>query len=155
MDTEKELETLKSDLQKVSNLNSINFGEAKMNEKPCIYIVIDEQDTVIYIGKTSRTGKLRLREMGADFRSHTLNRKLLKIKINKKIKPELKSLTNYSKKQLIESGIVKESKFKESQREVNERIKQKFMFKILPIRKERLTQVEHFLIAIYNPKFND
>ena len=69
--------------------------------------------------------------MGADFISQTLNRKLFKLILDKKTTPKLNSLTNKTKKQLFDSGRINESTFKKWQKEVNERIKQNFKFKIL------------------------
>jgi hypothetical protein len=47
--------------------------------------VIYEAEEVIYIGTTNRTGNVRLREMTSDYRSHTLNRKLLQQYFEKRL----------------------------------------------------------------------
>jgi hypothetical protein len=119
-----------------------------------LYIIFDEKE-VLYAGKTSRTGKLRMRELAADFRSHTFNRKLLSIRMKEhgfdfvRIKNETKALW-------IKKGLLTEEDFIAHQSAINQHIKTKLKFKFYPVlNTEELTRLEHFAIAIYDPPFND
>jgi len=149
------LKRLTEELVKVNNTIFQQFEEVKNFSKSCIYLVLNEKDKVVYVGKTGRTGKLRLREMSTDYRSHTLNRKLLKPRVEKFLKSKIASLSNKSKQQLIESNQINEVEFKDLQKEINTRIKERFKFKLYPTAKNKLSQLEHFLISVYNPIFND
>ena len=54
----------------------LTFKEITKIDIQGIYIIY-EAEKILYVGKTTRSGKVRMRELAADFRSHTFNRKLL------------------------------------------------------------------------------
>jgi len=138
------------------NLNEsqqTKHGGLKKRNKPGIYIVYDGKNP-IYVGRTSRTGRIRLSEMVSDYRSHTLNRKLMKEKINNDLKLGIKSLKNDTKEELIQQGKISRSDFEAIQRDVNTKIKNMFKFLFIPCENE-LIRMEHWLIALLNPQYND
>lgn len=92
--------------------------------------------------------------MIADFRSHTINRKLFKEYLEPKLGYELK-FNNSIKKTLVENGAISLEEFKLGQLHINNFIKQELTFKFHEIDLEFLTSLEHFAIAIINPKYND
>lgn len=155
MKYEDQLNILAKDLENVLNLKAINYEEAKKASTQCIYIVRNVEEEIIYVGKTGRTGKLRLREMSSDFRSHTLNRKLLKLKLEGILKEGLKSLQNRTKNDLIISNRMTLGEFKKAQQEINIEIKNSCSFILYEIEQKRLNEVEHFLISVFKPKYND
>ena len=124
--------------------------------KSCgIYIVYNEHEEIIYIGKTGRDGKTRLRELTSDYRSHTFNKKLLREKLIDFLQNTDLRLTNRTKEQLIVEEIISEQNFLTLQKEVNEIIKTQYKFRFYEVKESELTETEHFFIAVVNPKFND
>lgn len=95
------INNLSNHLEKAIQLEYLEYNRAKEITQKCIYIVYDEGLKIIYIGKTGRTGKLRLREMSSDYRSHSLNKKLLKLELEKYLKTNLNSLTDKTKNRLL------------------------------------------------------
>jgi hypothetical protein len=119
-----------------------------------LYIIFDE-DQVLYIGKTDRTGKVRMRELAADFRSHTFNKKLLTKKL-KDLGFVFETLRKETKKDWIDQGILTKEQFVSHQREVNQYVRSGLKFKFFNQPDERLlTRLEHFAIAIFDPVYND
>lgn len=59
------------------------YSEIASIKEQGLYLIADRKG-IIYVGKTSRSGRLRMRELTADFRSHTLNRKLPSVRLRKK-----------------------------------------------------------------------
>ena len=123
-------------------------------EKPGLYMVI-EGDEVIYIGKTGRTGNIRLTEMATDYRSHTLNRKLLKIHLERALGQSLVAFNKDTKKNMIESNTLQKEQFILGQKAVNQIVTSLLKYKFYEIPLEELTSLEHFAIAILKPKYND
>lgn len=155
MKYEYQLNILVEDLEKVLDSKAINYEEAKKVNAQCIYIVRNSEEEIVYVGKTGRTGKLRLREMSSDFRSHTLNRKLLKLKLEGILEEELKSLQNRTKNDLIISNRMTLDEFKNAQQDINIEIKNSYSFILYEVEQKRLNEVEHFLISVFKPKYND
>jgi hypothetical protein len=117
--------------------------------------LIYQNEKIIYIGKTSRFGKTRLRELASDFRSHTLNKKLLSEHLRSS-GIEIGVMTKESKLQLINDGIVTLDEFKEHQTQVNNKIKSEFKFRFFSVGNEKeLTDLEHFAISVFSPRYND
>ncbi len=150
-----QINNLSNHLENAAQLELLEYKLAKEINRKCIYIVYDESLKIIYVGKTGRTGKLRLREMSSDYRSHSLNRKLLKSELEKFLKTNLKSLTNKTKQELLNEKRISLEDFKLLQKSVNLRIREKFRFQLYPTKEENLTKIEHFFISVINPPFND
>jgi hypothetical protein len=119
-----------------------------------LYLIFDNEQ-MLYIGKTNRTGKVRMQELAADFRSHTFNKKLLSNRF-REFGYVLYVLNKETKKDWINRGIISNEEFKAHQKEVNQYIRQKLKFKFYNVQDERkLINLEHFAIAILNPVHND
>ncbi len=119
-----------------------------------LYIIFDDTE-ILYIGKTNRTGKVRMQELAADFRSHTFNKKLLSMKF-KELGFVFEVLKNETKKEWIEKGLLSKETFKGHQKEVNQYIKEKLKFKFYKEEGGRkLVSLEHFAISLLNPIHND
>ena len=116
--------------------------------------MVYSDDVVVYAGKTTRSGKIRLREMAADYRSHTLNRRLMLAELNNRYGLNRAALENSAKKELIASGVITKEQFKAAQRSVNNTVRGAFRFKFLEEEKE-LDSLEHFAIAVLRPLYND
>jgi hypothetical protein len=54
----------------------LTFKEITKVDTQGVYIIY-ESEMILYVGKATRSDKVRMRELAADFRSHTFNRKLL------------------------------------------------------------------------------
>ncbi|HEY1018667.1 MAG TPA: hypothetical protein VGE25_06710 [Sediminibacterium sp.] len=125
----------------------------KMSEQG-LYIIFDKSQ-ILYIGKTTRTGKIRMQELAADFRSHTFNRKLLGERF-RELGFVFTVLHNKTKKEWIDKDIITESAFREQQQVINTFIRESLHFKFLSVTDSNwLTLLEHFAIAVLNPKHND
>ncbi len=119
-----------------------------------LYIIFDDSE-ILYIGKTNRTGKVRMQELAADFRSHTFNKKLLSKRF-KDLGFVFEVLKKETKKEWIDKGTLTKEDFKAHQKEINQYIRQKLNFKFFKEQDERkLISLEHFAIAIFNPAYND
>lgn len=119
-----------------------------------LYIIFDDRE-ILYIGKTNRTGKVRMQELASDFRSHTFNRKLLSKRF-KELGFVFEVLRKETKNEWIDRGIITKEDFKIRQKEINQYIRQKLKFIFYQEQDERkLISLEHFAIAIFNPVFND
>lgn len=141
-------------LNEATSTNYLNYDQVKKIEN-CGLHIIYQTDQIIYVGKTDRNGKVRLRELAADYRSHTLNRKLLHIVLNTHLKQELPPLNKESKRRLISDGIISENDFLSLQAQINYQIKNDFKFQFYHIEGKDLLRLEHFAIAVLNPKMND
>jgi len=118
-----------------------------------IYLVYGD-NIVVYVGKTTRSGRIRLREMASDYRSHTLNRKLMLAELNTRFRLGRTTLKNSAKKELVASGLMTEDQFKSTQRIVNNTVREVFRFKFIG-EEEELDSLEHFAIAVLRPLYND
>jgi len=118
-----------------------------------LYLIFDESD-ILYVGKTNRTGKIRIKELTSDFRSHTFNKKMLSKRF-KDLGFVFKVLKNETKQKWINEGLLSDTEFKAHQKEVNQNMAN-FKFKFFQEVDERaLICLEHFAIAILNPIYND
>ena len=154
MEIDKRIENLKTELTKAISSQLLTFEQTKKISECGIYMIYSNGN-LIYIGKTNRNGKIRLRELGADYRSHTLNRKLLRELICETLKTDLPPLRKDSKQKLISNGILSEETFIELQKRVNEKIKNEFLFRFHVTKQEEVIELEHFAIAVCKPKMND
>ena len=153
MDIEVRITELKSELEAVLSAPLLNYDSAKKLLVSGVYVIYDGDD-IIYVGKTNRNGKTRFRELATDYRSHTLNRKLLREEIESYLKVDFPPLRKETKHNLISRGILSESEFLSLQGKVNERIKTGFKFKFLPLPQDRVAAVEYFIISVLDPKYN-
>lgn len=113
--------------------------------------IIYENEKILYVGKTTRTGKVRMRELAADFRSHTFNRKLLSERF-KNFGFVFLTLKNELKQEWIRNEKITLEEFVKHQQSVNEHIRLNLKFRFCPIEDERiLGLLEHFTISMFNP----
>lgn len=112
-----------------------------------MYIIYDNEDKIIYVGKTTRTISKRLSELKNG--SHTVHKKLLK-KLLKMPDFRLKN-----KNKMIVDKILSEKEFKKCQDEIKAKVRNDFRYKVYIVEQARLAEVEHFFIAILNPEYND
>lgn len=148
----KRIRLLRKQLKSLLNSKSISFENVKNIQSSGVYVVLCNKG-LLYVGKTTREGRKRLREMASDFRSHTLNRKLTKELLNREYGLQLKRLRNDDKGALISSKKVTEKQFAKAQKEVNSTIKS-MRIKFIEASERNLTDVEHFAIAVLSPKYN-
>jgi len=132
----------------------LQYGEVK-HLSTCGLYIISQGKEIIYVGKTDRNGKIRLQELAADYRSHTLNRKLLHLLLNEHLKQQLPPLNKESKHRLISGGNISETDFLHLQAKVNHQIRNDLKFQFYHIEGKDLLRLEHFAIAVLNPKMND
>lgn len=132
----------------------LNYESAK-NISTCGLYIVYKGNKALYVGKTDRTGKIRFREMTSDYRSHTLNRKLLHKMLTEFLKSPIGTLKKESKHQFISAGSITENDFTEIQQKINMQIKTELKFRFLSIEGKNLTRLEHFAIAVLNPEMND
>jgi hypothetical protein len=144
---------LKESLKSVLDTKYLLYHDVKNISDAGIYFVYRD-NKIIYIGKTERTGKVRLRELASDYRSHTFNNKLLAKELEKNDLFFGKRLPKNAKFEFIKSEILTENLFAEYQKRINSFIKNKLKFKFQAIETD-LISLEHFAIAIYRPEFND
>lgn len=141
-------------LEKAISTANLTYNQIRGIDQQGLYIIFDENE-ILYIGKTNRTGKVRMQELAADFRSHTLNRKLLTMRF-KDLGFVFEVLKGATKKEWIDNGIITSEEFKAHQKEINQFIRTKIKFKFFKEEDERkLITLEHYAIAIFNPRHND
>lgn len=152
---ELEIGRLRADLINVLSSPLLTYDQTKDISTCGVYFIYKGSE-IIYVGKTGRTGKVRLRELAVDYRSHTLNKKMLRLLLMTVFKTDdYPSIRKNHKKELIDSGKLTEERFVQIQAKVNNMIKGELMFKFHPISSEEVTAFEHFSIAVLNPKMND
>jgi hypothetical protein len=140
-------------LKRLLNSESIHFDQVKCLNSSGVYAVLKNKK-VIYIGKTTRYGKKRLREMTGDYISHSLNRKLMTELLNKNYKLNLARLRNDDKETLIKEKKLSGAQFEATQKEVNKKIKAEFQIKFIEVSGREMTNLEHFTIGVLSPKYN-
>lgn len=87
---------MKLKLEELLNSEAKNFNEKnQITVDTCVYAIY-QGSKVIYIGFTRRPLKIRLRELLADPRSHTLHKKLLKdFKTSRNVRSYLKTMCKF------------------------------------------------------------
>ncbi len=149
---EQRIHWLNNQLDIALNSRLLTFEELMKINEMGIYIVFNADD-ILYVGKTERAGKIRLRELVSDFRSHTFNKKML-IEHFYSLGYNIPRLNRNSKTKLIEDLILDVEQFKAAQKAVNAQIKE-LKFKFHETRNVELTNIEHFAISVLKPLFND
>ncbi len=149
---EQRIEWLKRELDQAINSTFLNYSDLMTINEMGVYIVMND-DEILYVGKTTRAGKIRLRELAADFRSHTFNKKML-VEHFYKLGYNIPRLNKTTKNKLIESSIMDLKQFQEAQKNVNANIKE-LKFKFHATRNVELDNIEHFAISVLKPLFND
>jgi hypothetical protein len=145
---------LSANLEKAIASPTLTYTQICEVDHQGLYIIFDDEE-ILYIGKTNRTGKVRMQELAADFRSHTFNKKLLSKRF-KDLGFVFEVLKKETKKEWIDKGTITKEDFKAHQKEVNQYIRQKLKFKFYKEQDERkLISLEHFAIAVFNPAHND
>jgi hypothetical protein len=141
-------EYFKKHLENIQKLPFLTYSQMLDNSCNGLYFIF-KQSELIYIGKTNREGKKRIRELGSDFRSHTLNRKLLAEELN------LLFPSGEPRFVLIDSGKLSVEEFSEIQIKVQNVIKQQLRFKFYNFDEINLERMECFLIGFMNPTYNN
>ena len=154
MSYHKRIEKLTNELNNALSTNILNYNQTKSISVCGLYLIY-QNEKVIYVGKTSRTGKARLTELSADYRSHTLNRKLLRSLLIHTLKTDFPPLRKESKQDLISAGVLTKENFKGLQGKVNMMIREELRFRFYPVEPDNLIPFEHFFIAVLNPEMND
>jgi hypothetical protein len=141
-------------LQSAISSSTLSYQEICSVENQGLYIIFDDT-SVLYVGKTTRSGKVRMRELASDFRSHTFNKKLLTKRL-KDLGFVFNILKNETKKHWIESGKITDDVFKEHQKDTNMYIKSSIKFKFFEVVNALdLISLEHYAIAALSPLHND
>lgn len=143
---------LQNQLNIVLNSPFLSYQELMSINNMGLYIVLSE-DEILYVGKTTRAGKMRLRELATDYRSHTFNNKMLLNHFFSK-GYNIPRLNRNAKNDLIKRTILDLDQFKAAQKSVNEYIKS-LTFKFLATRDIELNNIEHFAISVLKPTYND
>ncbi len=151
---EKKITTLRDGLRKLLSCKPITFNNVKCLNSSGVYAVL-RNNKIIYVGKTTRYGKKRLREMTGDYRSHSLNRKLMTELLNKNYRLDLMRLKNNDKGKLIRSKKLTKKQFESTQKEVNKQIKEEVQIKFIEASGREMTNLEHFAIGVLDPRYND
>ena len=147
-------QTLSDILEKAIASPILSYPQICEVDHQGLYIIFDDNE-ILYIGKTNRTGKVRMQELAADFRSHTFNKKLLSKRF-KDLGYVFEVLKKETKGEWIDKGTLTKEDFKAHQKEVNQYIRQKLKFKFHKVQDERkLIRLEHFAIAVFNPSQSD
>jgi hypothetical protein len=133
---------------------NLSYSQICKVDSSGLYMISDGTD-ILYVGKTNRTGKVRMRELAADFRSHTFNKKLLSEKF-KGLGFVFEILKNKTKMEWIDNGKITQEDFVAYQREINQYIREQLQFKFYEVKDEKeLISLEHFAIGVLQPKYND
>ncbi len=141
-------------LQQALDSRALTYAEIARRKEQGLYLIAG-QKSIIYVGKTTRSGQLRMRELAADFRSHTLNRKLLSEHL-RTVGLEVTGLTTGIKQQWIAAAVLTEEEFREHQATINTLIRTQLSFRFLPVTDSAaLGRLEHFAIAVLDPFYND
>lgn len=156
---------LKTQLGSLLHSNFRNFdGLDDLAGKIGVYSIWKD-GKVIYIGKTLKQDlKIRVSSMLHDFRTHTLNKKLIieliLARYGHKLKQKALTLEHgfgtKSKEEFIAKGIFTKEQFSELKKELKKDMRSTLKIKCLPLDKgSDITALEHFAIAIEQPKYND
>lgn len=154
MNNEK-IRLLSEKLRCLVNSKLRGFDEIRqINEKGVYAIYEDGKKQPIYIGKSKKRGvKHRMSELTGDFRSHTLNRKILFSLLKKDFNFDVDN----KKKTEVYAFIDRLSKDEKMhlQNKVNDFIRKNFKIKFIPLPEEEIESFEHFAIGVENPEYND
>jgi hypothetical protein len=156
--TEKErLRLLLKKLNKIKKIPLINFDSAKSIKSNGVYFVYRDKK-IIYIGSTTTEGHKRIGDLKA-WDMHTLHNKLLKesLRIDHLVWCKKGKTSKYSKEQLIKDGKFTNEQFNQEDKKVTDSIS-RFKFRFVNMSSKDSKEIknfEHFLIAIYNPPYND
>jgi hypothetical protein len=100
------IKTLTRLLKQVLATSMPTYSEICRTHQQGLYLIF-EKGVVLYVGKTSRSGKVRIRELASDFRSHTFNKKMLSERFRRK-GVSFSQLTSKAKIQMIKDAILTE-----------------------------------------------
>ncbi|GAA0524763.1 hypothetical protein [Chitinophaga japonensis] len=149
---------LNNHLLQALNSPTLLYNDVLTVKSDGLYIIFKEPDSstreYLYVGQTSRKGKIRMRELASDFRSHTFNKKLLEQRF-REIGMQIGVLSNKVKAEWIKSGIISEEDFRTHQRYVNSLIKTSLKFKFYEYKYTDILSLEHFATAVLHPFYND
>jgi hypothetical protein len=148
------IHALTQQLQQALDSPNLTYAEIARSSEQGLYLIAS-QEGVIYVGKTTRTGKLRMQELAADFRSHTLNKKLLSEHL-RTLGLEVTTLTSGTKAQWIAAAVLTAEEFRGHQHRINTHIRTQLSFRFFPLADSAvLNRLEHFAIAVLDPIYND
>ena len=153
---EEKINKLKGQLKQLLNSDLRTFDNLKTLTSKGVYAIYENKEFFpIYLGKTTRKGKNRIREIAGNYDSHVLNKKLLIKRLNEKYNLNLKRLDLKGKGELIKNEKVSEERFINTQKEINEYVKANLRVKFIELSKEEIIPFEHFAIGVLNPDCND
>ena len=153
---EEKINKLKGQLKQLLNSDLRTFDNLKTLTSKGVYAIYENKEFFpIYLGKTGREGKNRIREIAGNYDSHVLNKKLLIKRLNEKYNLNLKRLDLKGKGELIKNEKVSEERFINTQKEINEYVKANLRVKFIELSKKEIIPFEHFAIGVLNPDCND
>src|ERR1700761_9369203 len=106
---ESRIDWLNNQLKIALSSPTLSFSELMKITEMGVYIIFNDEQ-ILYVGKTERAGKIRLRELVSDFRSHTFNKKML-IEHFYSLGYDIPRLSRGSKKKLIDDLILDLTQF--------------------------------------------
>jgi len=121
---ESRIQFLKGYIKLLESMPLTNFEVKDIPEEPGLYAIYDENDVLIYIGQTSN-----------------LQRRLLR-----------NHRSGNSRGSAFRRALMKDKEF-ENEKIMSSYIRNNCTFRYLPLQKE-LSAIEHFLIAVLEPKLN-
>ncbi len=142
-DFNNKVKQMKLKLRKLLNSEFRNFIEGEKLDFPGVYVVCCSKK-VIYIG-SSENIKRRIQELLADYRSHTLHRKLLCEKL----------FGNFGKGTRKRLDKIYKTLPQTKKEYAKNFLRKKCRFKMLKTEKEKIKPLEHFAIGVLNPEYND
>jgi hypothetical protein len=129
-------------LDELLRVKPLPFDEIKNDNQQGIYVIYD-RDVPIYVGMTNRTGKIRLRELTSDYRSHTFNAKQMRRFIRESTGEPVPNLG----KKTLDKLRIGQNDLANIQQQVNQYIRKTLRIAFLPVPAEHLKGREHFAIA--------
>ena len=151
---QKKINKLKGQLKQLLNSDLRTFDNLKTLTSKGVYAIYKNKEFFpIYLGKTTRKGKNRIREIAGNYDSHVLNKKLLIKRLNEKYNLNLKSLR--SKEELIKNEKVSEKQFKDTQKEIKKYVEENLEGRYIELSEKEIIPFEHFAIGVLKPNYND
>lgn len=150
----KNLSFLQKHLDKALAMPLMNFGEKSTYRKRGIYFIY-HGTRVIYIGKTTRTGSQRLSEIAHHYKSHTLHKKLLCEELQRITGNDFTKFRRETEKKFLEEMILTPEQLATASTTIRNHVRTELKFRFYEFENDRLTSLEHFAIAVFNPKYND
>jgi hypothetical protein len=147
-------EYLKSALSTALLSPKLSFDEIIHIEKPGIYIISNRAGEFLYVGKTARAGKIRMKELAAHFLSHSFNNKLMLEELLN-MNYVVNRLTRKWRIELIETNKIPLDIFASVRKVIRNKVRTEFQFQFYEKESFTLGLYEHFFISVLAPHYND